>query len=560
MARQATGIDIGSRTALALKGSVKGNTFAVSDFSVGSLPGGKSHGVRAGWSALAQGLDFKAGATRVGLTGPEVNIRYTRVPRVPDWQLRKLMRFEVEEVGGSSGTDVASDFNVLPELPEIEGEDVVLLAMAKESLLGDHQDGVAAVGGAFEAATPNAIGLYNAWLRYGVLLDDTVLVANIGHENIDVIIARGQDLLFARSLGGGSKLFDEAIAARMGISEAEAEELKQTLVDLTPDVHHGSPDQEKASRACMGPAGQLVGLLSSTVMFCKSQVKLAGLELDRVMVCGGGAAMKGFTSYEGKGLGVPCEEFDAFQVVDLGGLDPDRAAELEEYKLEAVVALGLATAASDPEAYSIEILPAALHKKREFLGGTAFLIAASIAAVGYLGWYAMGFQTMLGKLETRIERAEKQYRTASRAHTQAAKLVEENELLSDRAVELFALAGGGEQLARVADIIDANMPKGFWLTKLVSEEASDDDLGIGREARRPIVRLEGNTREGTERVDDRFEELVAAIEGSLDGLVLKRSLSSGGERFVIELSTLAPGQEGVPTLSGEDGDDEEAGE
>ncbi len=133
MARTATGIDIGSRTALALKGSVKGNTFAVTDFSVGSLPVGKSHGTRAGWSALAQAIDFKSGPVRVGLTGPEVNIRYTRVPRVPDWQLRKLMRFEVEEVGGSSGAEVASDFNVLPELPEIEGEDVVLLAMAKES-------------------------------------------------------------------------------------------------------------------------------------------------------------------------------------------------------------------------------------------------------------------------------------------------------------------------------------------------------------------------------------------------------------------------------------------
>ena len=121
MAKSVTGIDVGSRTAIALRGEVKGNTFAVSHFAV--APGG--------YAELAQAMTFKPGAARVGLSGPELNIRYTRVPRVPDWQLRKLMRFEVEEVGGSSGSEVASDYNVLPEMPEIEGEDVVLLSMAK---------------------------------------------------------------------------------------------------------------------------------------------------------------------------------------------------------------------------------------------------------------------------------------------------------------------------------------------------------------------------------------------------------------------------------------------
>ena len=34
MAKTVTGVDVGSRTAIALKGEVKGNTFAVSDFTV----------------------------------------------------------------------------------------------------------------------------------------------------------------------------------------------------------------------------------------------------------------------------------------------------------------------------------------------------------------------------------------------------------------------------------------------------------------------------------------------------------------------------------------------
>ena len=360
MARTATGVDIGLRTAKALRGQVKAGSFAVSGFAVASY---RARGATDGWNELQ--LAFKPGATRVGLTGREVNIRYTRVPRVPDWQLRKLMRFEVEEIGGQSGAAVASDFNVLPELPEIEDEDVVLLGMAREELLEQHLQGLDAAGGKLDAFTPNAIGLYNAWLHYGVVMEDTVLVANVGHENLDVILVRGTDLLFARNMSGGSGLFDQALAERFGVGEAKAEEIKLKRVELRPGQSFSDPNAEKASRAALGPAGQLMQLLNSTVAFCKSQMKVSGLKVDRVMLCGGGAALSGLDAYLQSAMGVPVELFDPFRVVDTSGLDPAAADLLEEYKLESVVALGLATAASDPEAYSIEILPAAVRARRD---------------------------------------------------------------------------------------------------------------------------------------------------------------------------------------------------
>src|SRR6185295_10709702 len=164
MARLVTGIDLGLRNAKILRGHTKGNSFRVTGFAV--VPRDSAE-IPEGWSDLS--APFKPGRARIGLTGREVNIRYTRVPRVPDWQLRNLMRFEVEEIGDQSGSGVASDFNLLPQLPEVEGEDVVLLAMAREGLLDAHAAGVRAVGGSVEAFTPNAIALYNAFLRYGVV-------------------------------------------------------------------------------------------------------------------------------------------------------------------------------------------------------------------------------------------------------------------------------------------------------------------------------------------------------------------------------------------------------
>ena len=220
MARTTTGIDVGLRSAVVIRGQYKGNTFHVSDFAVEPNEGS---GTEDGWKSLEPG--FKPTTARIGLTGRDVNLRYVRVPQVPDWQLRKLMRFEVEDIGGQSGEGVASDFNLLPEMPEIEGEDVVVLAMAKESLLADHLEGLVEIGGSLDSFAPNALGLYNAWLRYGVIEGDTVMIANIGHDNIDVVICRGPDLVFARNLSGGSRLFDQAVAQRFGVSEKKAEEV-----------------------------------------------------------------------------------------------------------------------------------------------------------------------------------------------------------------------------------------------------------------------------------------------------------------------------------------------
>src|SRR6185295_7302158 len=124
MARTVTGVDIGTRANKFLRGYYKGNTFHVNAFSYVQHP---PCDVAAAWAVEA---GFKPETARVGVTGRNVNLRYTRVPQVPDWQLKKLMHFEVEEIGGQSGAEVASDFNVLPAQAENEGEDVVLLAMA----------------------------------------------------------------------------------------------------------------------------------------------------------------------------------------------------------------------------------------------------------------------------------------------------------------------------------------------------------------------------------------------------------------------------------------------
>ena len=539
MARPATGIDIGTSTVKLLAGEVKGNSFVVTSFFVAPNPGGTTD---SGWQALAP--DKKPKTCRLGMTGREVNVRYSRVPRVPDWQLRKLMMFEAAEVGGQSDAAVASDFNVLPEIPEIEGEDVVMLCMARESLLTRHMEGLASIGGQLDAFTPNAVALYNAFLHYGVVMDDTVLVANIGRENIDVILMRGTDLLFARNMNGGSKLFDEAIAQRFQIDEARAERFKIDEGTVAPGAKYANPNQEKAGRAMMGPAGQLLSLLQSAVLFSKSQVKLSSLKLDRVFLCGGGAALEGLTTYLSGALSVPVELFDPFVVVDTTKLDPDRAADLEEHRLEAVIALGLATTASDPESYAIEILPAAVAKRREFLHGPAFLIALAVLAVAFLGvrtWKLKGEHaekvTVADGLTTRLNQARRYDK-----NTQA--LLAESAELAAYADQLHSLAGSGEQIVRMMDTIERHLPQDFWLDSMVSGWSTSETLRVESPDLRPIIEIQGKTREGTDSPALLFEEFVGSMRDDLPPPAdIVHRMAGTAAYFTLEMTSLRPPDE-----------------
>jgi len=536
MPRTVTGLDMGSRTVKAVRGFAKGNTFVVTDFAVRPV---KAAELTEGWTGLS--LPFKPGDTRVGLSGRDVNVRYVRVPRVPDWQLRKLMRFEVEEIGGQSGAGVASDFNLLPELPEIEGEDVCLLAMARESLLEAHAQGLARIGGKLDAFTPNAIALYNAFLRFGAVEDEVVLLANIGWDNTDVVIARGPDLIFARNLSGGSRLIDDAIAQRLEVSGARAIDFKERLVDLDPAARFPDPNAERATRAAQAAAGQILSLLQSAVLFSKSQVKITGLKLDRVLLCGGGAALKGLPRYLSSGMSVPVELFDPFRVVDTTKLSPEARDELEGKKLEAVVALGLAATASDPAAYSIEILPATLRKKREFVGGTAWLIAAGVLAAGFLGWEAWRTKQQLDDARVKATALEQQYKKAAGLHRRAEELATENVRLAKLADELHATKGSGEQIARTLDWLAKDLPAEFWVTQLNSDYRADPDLGIARGQEKPVVSIVGMAKEGTNSLPQLYESFLHKLRAQLpDGVVPKEKLTPNGARFTLDLSLFAP--------------------
>ena len=380
MANKTTAVDVGGHTIKAIEVKSGKQGVAVTGFGGVAADDGAS-------GLVSLGLNLKGVVS--GLAGREMTLRYNRVPPTPDAQLQKLMDLEIQDLSEQSGGGLSADYNLLPGANEGgEGDDIVLLALAKNEALDERGALIKAAGGSVDGYVPNCIALYNAYLRCGPVDEDSlVCLANIGQDTIDIAIVKGLDLLFARNLTGGGRVLDEAIAKGFNVGNRKAESLKRDLLDLDPASRgrYASSQAEKVTVAAGGAASVVASAIQSSVAFCQSQTGVQGLALDKILLAGGSARLRGICGMLREAVRCPVDLFDAFDSCDLSGLSDAESEDLKTYRYEAVVALGLALGRQDDSLYALEILPESVRKRRRFAQQTLFNIAAGVIGVAVLG-------------------------------------------------------------------------------------------------------------------------------------------------------------------------------
>ncbi len=385
MANVGLGVTIGSHSLRAVKLRKKGDRYVVQRIFADRLD--ESTRAVAGRALAARG--FRGTPAIVGLTGRDVIIRYTQVPPVPDWRLRTLMKFEVEEVSQQSGGDVSADYRSL-NLPDPEGirdDDTILVALARNKHLTSLTRSLDTGGIKFGEGVPNSIALFNAFAANATYTEEeTALLVNIGAENVDIAVQEGGELIFARNATPGGKAFTEAIEQAFNTSAAKAEKMKKTKGNVTPkgQAKYPDPTSEKVANAIMGVAGQMASMIQSTLMIARAQTRLPDLKIDRVLLAGGGASLEGLDRYLKQALDVPVESFDPFQLCDTEGLDADELALIEKHGHEFTVAVGLAQNQVAAESMGLSVLPAALKRAREFATKGIFAVAAAAVMLAVL--------------------------------------------------------------------------------------------------------------------------------------------------------------------------------
>jgi len=479
MASQAIGIDIGNHAIkiawLQRKGAP---TRAVRLFR--ATLSGDDDIVRI--QGALQRAGIRAGPGLLGITGRDLIVRYTHVPPVPDWRLKLLMQFEINEVSGQSGGDVAADYRRL-SLPLETDEETVLVALTRDTWLRPRLNAVRGSGIKADGGCPNSVALFNAFVAHGSSDDgETTYLVNIGRDNIDMALQRDGELLFARNMAGGGQMFTEAIMGTFGLREPKAEKNKVTKGDLTPKGQARYPDatSEKIANAMQGPAGQLVSMIQSTVMICRAQTRISDLNVDRVLLCGGGAQMKGLRDYFAANMSVPVELFNPVDELDLSVLPAEDADELGDAPLDFATAVGLAETLLQSTAFRLEVLTEKEKVKRRFAQRTVWSLAAAAAMLLFV---VLLFNDRSEGI-TRVAEANEELKAVSRKVGKDIKA--QDKAIADESnarhkeIAVRARRWSGALLREVIVALGSNEPAGMFLQTI---ELRTDKVGLNLEGR-----------------------------------------------------------------------------
>ncbi|NCF55217.1 MAG: pilus assembly protein PilM [Planctomycetia bacterium] len=427
----------------------------------------------------------------LALDSDSSSLRYHGVPPVPAWRLELILRYELEEVAEKTGEQLSGGHIEL-QVPESTSDDtLLLLGMGKDRIIQPLIDEVSSKGGRARHAVPGSIGVYHAHMISSHLRDEeTVMLADIGETETQILLVAGDRLLFARSVGFGVIQFSESVQDRCSVSEREAADLMQSFADGDLVSH-----EDTVSQCYRGWLSQLSQMLGSSVNFCQAQLKMGEVSAHRLRLSGVGSSLASMSDELERSLSVQVES------VSIAGT-PDSSWSL---------IAGVGASVLDKEERFVDLLPEEERKKKTFREKTIFLYGAMVCFLITLGAQFLDSSIAGGRAESAgsvISSWQGKIAGWNVAEDQARK---ENDVLRKREVRLLEEVETGRFYARILDGLREQLPQEVSVDLVVlRRQSGEDSLGIE-------LQLEGRSDDSGRRGVDAIDELRNVLE-SLQGV------------------------------------------
>lgn len=263
---------------------------------------------------------------------PSVITKRITMPRQSLGELSAAIQFEAANFIPHNIDAVRLDFHVLGETAH--GQLEVLVVAVKNEVIESYLECLSLAG--LEAAVVDVdyFAVQNMYeLANAASLEKPVVLLNVGARYSTINVCRGGSSLFTADIPVGGRTLTEFLAEEMGISEAEAENLKKS-----------SSDPESASTEVLELIDQKLDFVITEInrqlgFFWSASGSEEGIE--RILVSGGGALVPGFLEELREKTDLQVERIDPFQGIERGSsLDPQSVNELGPM-MSVCVGLGL---------------------------------------------------------------------------------------------------------------------------------------------------------------------------------------------------------------------------
>lgn len=339
---QVVAIDLGARTTKAVQVQRKGQGFELVSFACKDTPQSDKQ-----LAPEALGDHLKAVMSDIGAKGKplalvigvgDTLLRHAELPLIPLSDMRMMLKFNSKNYLQQDFPEHTFDCHLLPLAPEGGAVDPtkpptkgrVLVGGIKNQSLAHYQAAAKSAGINLEMLIPSAIAPANAFemAMPEVFSKETVALVDLGHDHSSISILRAGELVLFRVVTIGAKKITHGLAESMGVSDAEAEQIKVGLLD----------EVQVAMQSLLMPLGRE---LRASVDFIEHQQDKS---VSQVYMSGASARSQFVVETLQSELMVPSQVWNPVSFMSLG-LPPAQAAELEQAAPQLTVAIGGAMAA-----------------------------------------------------------------------------------------------------------------------------------------------------------------------------------------------------------------------
>jgi Tfp pilus assembly PilM family ATPase len=314
---------------------------------------------------------------------------------------RDLLTAAIAPVG--MGTPVAEDAQTsplapapLPQVPRLGGSGLPGTRLLAVATTRDRVKRLLDLGSAHDLEPRSLIAAPMSYARVvergGIGHGEPIVVIDCGHAHTDVCVTFHGKVLFARSISRGGRHVTQAIARswNMSFDQAEAAKHSDGFIASAGEPAQ-SPAWQRISDVISVELAPLARELRQTLGACRTQT---GVTPRRVLVCGGGARLRGLPSWVGEAVDLPVLTVADVNVAALVG--PALAARGVELD-HGLAALGAALeAATGRPAFDLrkgEFSYRAdftfLRQKALYLAGAAMAIVLFAALSGMAAFYKL---------------------------------------------------------------------------------------------------------------------------------------------------------------------------
>ncbi len=289
--------------------------------------------------SLLEALQVEGGTVTTGVAGPTVVAREVPLPVMSDRQLRKSIQWEARNYISFPVEDSVVEFEVLERPGPGEGNQMrVMLVAAPRDMVDSQVEAVELAGLEPAAVEIQPFAIMRAILAAnGKLRSDggseTTAVLGIGAAYTDITIMKDGMFVLTRMIPIAGDAFTEAIKNALDIDAEEANQLKETAMQVVSSEEERAtldPAAQQASRAIEPLLDELIREVRRSLAYHDYQQQApdsgAGdLGVNRILLSGGSAKLPRINEYFQSQLGVPVEVVSVFGNGHLRaqGVNPD---------------------------------------------------------------------------------------------------------------------------------------------------------------------------------------------------------------------------------------------